>query len=294
MPRKPHAVDHRDAALIANAHHFNAMAFIGRGQYDRIDDLPTLEAAKQAAAQIEARNPGRRAMIYGVSAEGRSAIVTPDLEMLIMETSVIGKSYTAKSAAIRALKRSGLEPDQAEVRMEGKAWVIRHPSTPAMTDAPRAAPPAAAKEPGKRKSVLRGQEDARAQAAAAKPQPKARALPQPGPSARLGPKARPAQQAKAARPATEPKPAKPRRNAAYEAALADAQKGKLPAAPDFSAATHAPYRGKLARVTELANAGDAAALQAETASWKPYNSSMIPLLRYRDLCVAALAAQSTR
>lgn len=80
---KPHPTDLRDAAYIRAATHFNAMVFQGRGVYDREDDIPTLEQAKLAAARIEARNPGRRAMIYAVTAEGRSAMVTPALETLL-------------------------------------------------------------------------------------------------------------------------------------------------------------------------------------------------------------------
>lgn len=80
--KAPHPTDIRDAAYIRAATHFNAMVFRGVGRYDREDDIPTLAEAKAAAARIEARNPGRRAMIYAVTAEGRAALVTPALEAL--------------------------------------------------------------------------------------------------------------------------------------------------------------------------------------------------------------------
>lgn len=69
-----------------------------------------------------------------------------------------------------------------------------------------------------------------------------------------------------------------------------AAKGKLPAAPDFSAATHAPYRKKLAALVELAKAGDAKGLKAVAIN--PTSSSPKALARYRDLCLVALAARA--
>ena len=48
----------------------------------------------------------------------------------------------------------------------------------------------------------------------------------------------------------------------WRAAEEAASRGELPPAPDFSAPTHAPYRKKLQRLIELAQAGDAAGLRA--------------------------------
>lgn len=79
--KAPHPTDLRDAAIIRSAAHFSACVFLGRGRYERADDLPTLAAAKAAGAALEARF-GKRAMIYGVSAEGRAAMVTPITEEL--------------------------------------------------------------------------------------------------------------------------------------------------------------------------------------------------------------------
>lgn len=305
MSKAPHATDIRDAQWIRTATHFNAMAFIGRGVFDREDDFPSLAEAKAAALRIEARNPGRSAMIYAVTAEGRSCLVTAQLEELIMEfETIIGKSYTAKSAAIRALKRSGMEPDQAEVRAEGNAWTIRRPNDPPLAHLVTYAKPAKA-EP-RRKSVLRAQEDAREQAGAAKAQAaaskraakataKPAAKPAPAPRRKSDenqPKTRARyDRSTGAAPKAAPASAPKRGAKAYAEALEAARSGKLPAAPDFSAETHKPYRAKLARVSELAKAGDLKALRAETAEWKPYNSSMAPLIRYRDLCIEALAAK---
>ena len=53
-------------------------------------------------------------------------------------------------------------------------------------------------------------------------------------------------------PRAEPKRG---RRTSYEALEASARAGKLPEAPDFSAATHARFRNKLARLVELAGGG---------------------------------------
>lgn len=72
-------------------------------------------------------------------------------------------------------------------------------------------------------------------------------------------------------------------------AEADAAAGIIPAAPDFSAETHKPYRAKLAQLVELVEAGDIAKLKAFPIN--PYSSSPKALDRYRNLAVIALKAQ---
>ena len=84
-------------------------------------------------------------------------------------------------------------------------------------------------------------------------------------------------------PAVAPKP---RQRANFEALEASARAGNLPQPPDFSAATHARFRGKLARLADLAAAGDVEALR--TFEINPVSSSPKAMARYRDLCVIAL------
>lgn len=67
---------------------------------------------------------------------------------------------------------------------------------------------------------------------------------------------------------------------------ARARQGELPAAPDFSAATHARFRARLGQITVLAEAGDIAGLRAVTIN--PVSSSPKAMLRYRDLCITAI------
>jgi hypothetical protein len=74
------------------------------------------------------------------------------------------------------------------------------------------------------------------------------------------------------------------------AAIEDAaRKGELPDPPDFSAPTHARFRNKLARLVELATAGDISGLKS--AEINPVSSSPKAMARYRDLCVIALEAR---
>lgn len=80
--KAPHPTDLRDAAYIRAATHFNAMVFLGVGRFDRVDGIVTLDEAKAVARSIEGRHPGKRAMIYAVTAEGRSAMVTAMTEAL--------------------------------------------------------------------------------------------------------------------------------------------------------------------------------------------------------------------
>lgn len=77
--RKVHPADAANAAVLANAVRYDVALFLGTGRYARAS-APTLEGARIAAMRLVADNPspfGRRLpLIYGVSAEGRSALVT--------------------------------------------------------------------------------------------------------------------------------------------------------------------------------------------------------------------------
>lgn len=73
-------------------------------------------------------------------------------------------------------------------------------------------------------------------------------------------------------------------------AIADAQAGKLPAPPDFSAETHTRFRPKLAELVALVKAKDIKALKAYPI--KPISTSPKALDRYRNLAVMALEAKA--
>jgi len=68
-----------------------------------------------------------------------------------------------------------------------------------------------------------------------------------------------------------------------------ARQGQLPTPPDFSAATHARFRGKLARLVAMAEAGDTEGLKAMAIN--PASTSPRALARYRDLAVLAIEAR---
>lgn len=100
---------------------------------------------------------------------------------------------------------------------------------------------------------------------------------------------------KAEKPAKE-KPAKAAKEPAADKALgkraqiaADAEAGILPAAPDFSAPTHARFRKKLAEIVALVEKADIKALKAYPIN--PVSSSPKAMDKYRNLAVIALEAQ---
>ena len=74
-----------------------------------------------------------------------------------------------------------------------------------------------------------------------------------------------------------------------QAILDQAQAGALPTAPDFSKATHARFRIKLAQIVALAEAGDIAALLAFKIN--PVSCRPKATTRCRDLCVMALTVR---
>ncbi|MCA3488527.1 MAG: hypothetical protein IOD05_11615 [Rhodobacter sp.] len=69
-----------------------------------------------------------------------------------------------------------------------------------------------------------------------------------------------------------------------------AKTGTLPVPPDFSAPTHARFRGKLEGLIALAGRGDIEGLREVRIN--PVSSSPKALARYRDLCVTALQART--
>lgn len=99
-----------------------------------------------------------------------------------------------------------------------------------------------------------------------------------------------------ARPKKPASPAKlkPRSTSKYriirskEQIIADAKKGIMPDIPDFRAATHARYRGKLAQIVALVEKRDIDSLKA--MSINPTSTSPKMMARYRELCLVALGA----
>jgi hypothetical protein len=100
---------------------------------------------------------------------------------------------------------------------------------------------------------------------------------------------------KAQKPAPEPKasraPKAEKPLSARAQRLADAEAGKLPAPPNFEAATHKPYRKRLEALVALVDAGDLKGLRA-VEMVPPRSSSPKALHAYRDLAMTALVARA--
>lgn len=73
---KLHPAEIADAQTLARAVRFDVALFLGTGRFAKAS-APTLEAARIEAARLAAEHPTvRRPLIYGVTGEGRSALVT--------------------------------------------------------------------------------------------------------------------------------------------------------------------------------------------------------------------------
>lgn len=77
--KRIHPADAAQAAILRNAVRYDIALFLGTGRYARAS-AATLEEARLEAQRLVASNPTphgqRRPLIYGVTAEGRSALVT--------------------------------------------------------------------------------------------------------------------------------------------------------------------------------------------------------------------------
>ncbi|XAI96329.1 hypothetical protein [Microcystis phage Mae-JY30] len=282
---------HIDTAMIERAVRFDATIFLGTGQF-HTGHFERLEDAREAARRFgEVANNGRKGLVYAITAEGRSTLV-PDayepatlidgattmnattlsaLDFAKLTAVIVGGAYKRsanKDAAVakflKAADEKGLRPTaerllgQADMDFDTAEHIIfeaikgGHASIPEV----KANTPAEAMEA--------------AAEATTSPRKRGRvAVDAPKPDA---PKA--------------DKPATGKRAAILEAA----QRGEVPAAPDFSANTHKPFRKKLEAVVAMVEAGDIAGLEAFAIN--PVSSSPKAIAKYRDLAVIALKAQA--
>jgi hypothetical protein len=125
MP-KIHPPTERDAAIIANAVRFDLALFIGRGKYAHASARTLTEARNEAAPSLEAEHPyGRRALIYAIDADGRSALVTDGIPTETKESSM--KTYAKKFNAQCAAKAAGHGSDEIEIvkAKDGFTWRLK-------------------------------------------------------------------------------------------------------------------------------------------------------------------------
>ncbi len=141
----PHPADFANANIVAAAVRFELALFLGVGRY-ATDFAETLEEARAKAARLVAMHPnGRRPLIYGVTADGRSGLVTQTC-MSIKEDPM--KTYAKKFNAQRAAKAAGHSPDDVEIvktkdgytfRVKAGASAEESPQAPKAEAAPRKA-----------------------------------------------------------------------------------------------------------------------------------------------------------
>lgn len=144
--RKPHPADVANASVVASAVRFEIALFLGVGRY-ATDTAETLDEAHRKAARLVAmhRN-GRRPLIYGVTADGRSGLVTdtPNMENPM-------KTYAKKFNAQRAAKAAGHKLDNVEIikAKDGFMWRVKKQPRPVadtrnakLASAPSREPPA--------------------------------------------------------------------------------------------------------------------------------------------------------
>jgi hypothetical protein len=120
--RKPHPADIANANVVASAVRFEIALFLGVGRY-ATDTAETLDAARRKAARLVAMHgSGRRPLIYGVTADGRSGLVT---DMPNMGDPM--KTYAKKFNAQRAAKAAGHEPNEIEIlkAKDGFTWRVK-------------------------------------------------------------------------------------------------------------------------------------------------------------------------
>lgn len=137
MARKPHPADLANAAVVANAVRFDLALFLGVGRYARAS-APTLADARHEAKRLAARNPnGRRALIYAIDANGRSALVTDDIPAQEKETAM--KTYAKKFNAQRAAKAAGHDLKDVEFvkTKDGFAFRVKSAAAAPAEEAPK-------------------------------------------------------------------------------------------------------------------------------------------------------------
>ncbi len=252
MPAKLHPADAAAARIIGRASRFEIALFRGQGRYAKADAATLIEAR-------ESRGP----------AGGRSGQRPNRDDLRHHHRGPLGPRHTRHPAS------HGDQPDAADLQHQ----VQRPPRGREGRHAGRS--DRGHQDPGR----LFLARDAGRQCGSQRPSP---------PPSRSSP----AKTAKVKRDRTPSAPVapavapKPRQRANVEALEASARAGNLPQPPDFSAATHARFRGKLARLADLAAAGDVEALRAFEIN--PVSSSPKAMARYRDLCVIALQARAGR
>lgn len=302
MTKRPHPADEFNAKVIADAVEWTAFTQAGGRITERFNDRPAAEAAAQRLAN-QFRRP---ALVYAISAEGRSALaatINPQKETPAMTSNATAALNGAQIAQLSAILTGGgfkraNSRDAAEKRFRNLAAdsgidadkALRLPFEQARSHVEYMAKIAAAGLNMREADEIAAShpEDIEAAVEAA---PAITARLKRRAAADLAVKAGPADAEKVAAKAVRAPKAPDAKPAGKRAAVLEAaQRGEMPAAPDFSAPTHARFRKKLDEVVALAKAGDIEGLRAFTIN--PVSTSPKAIDRYRNLCVLALGARA--
>lgn len=315
MPKtaKLHPTDARDQQWISEAVYFTA--FCQRGPHDRRRVQTDTQAEAEAAGLALSAEMGKAALIYAVTAAGRSAFVksvsaNAAASKAPKEGATMTTAYATKKAA-SAAAREALGPDaRFTTDKTATGWVFAAMPESAeaaaifdATDKPQK--PKGLRAPGPMKAkasddpalvvdgLLYPNKTRAAEARRALANRKTDdQMPEGVAAAGLqeamgGPLATEEVAADRAKADPAPQPRAPQgKRAQIEA---DARNGVVPQAPDFSADTHKRYRAQLQAVVAMVEASDTKGLRAEVI--KTTGSSGKALARYRDLAVIALEAR---
>lgn len=120
--RKPHPADVANAKVIASAVRFEIALFLGVGRYATDTEETLDEACRKAAGLVAMHRNGRRPLIYGVTADGRSGLVTDTAHM---EDPM--KTYGKKFNAQRAAKAAGHDAAEIDIikTKDGFTWRVK-------------------------------------------------------------------------------------------------------------------------------------------------------------------------
>lgn len=249
-----------DEEQIARAVGFTTSRFLGTGRFD------TRPFDTLAAAREDARGD-RRAIVYAVTPEGFTIHIENGDRIGATEQTMTttNPTFSSKSNAVRdAKKKLGAEAiagTDFHLVSKGDRW-FWSAGTGELSGNPGELPAKETREQARLRKIAEADARNAAKAAKAK-EPKAPRAPKPAGAPKAGSK--------------------------KAEALAAAERGEMPAAPDFSAETHKRFRKTLDALVVAANAGDLKTLKADKT--EPKSSSRVTLCRYRDLCIVALEAQ---
>jgi hypothetical protein len=279
MSKPLHPVDIRDRERIASAVRFNVHQ--RRGPHTKINEpAATLFEAADIAERISAGAGGKPCLVYGILPNNSAVMVPQDM--------VEAAKAAGEPAPQSEVQISRSEIEQLSAILSGGDKKRANTKDAAVN---RFLNLAAEKGVDNPHDFLAGPFADVAGRLRDRLAPKAEAAPEIGNAAARKAAIDALAPAKADDyPAPAEKPAKVAKPASKKAAMLEAaERGELPAAPDFSAETHRRYRAKLAELVALAEAGKIEDLRAYPIN--PISSSPQAMNRYRNLCVVALEAR---